>query len=72
MGRVKGNAAGRYYVDECCIGCSICSEIAPRNFRTNHEHGYDYVYKQPQSHNEHQMCDEAMHVCPVNAICIDG
>jgi len=72
MGNIKGNVPGIYGVDERCIGCSICSEIAPRNFRTNHEHGYDYVYKQPQSHKENQMCAEAMDVCPVNAISNDG
>ena len=68
MGRVEGNVPGSYYVNEQCIGCSICSEIAPENFKTNHDEGYDYVYKQPQSQEEKQLCAEAMDVCPVNAI----
>lgn len=68
MGDIKENVPGRYCVDERCIGCFICSEIAPRNFRTDPEHGYDYVYRQPQGQEERRMCAEAMEVCPVNAI----
>jgi ferredoxin len=72
LGNIKENVPGLYYVAERCIGCTICSEIAPRNFRTNHEHGYDYVNQQPQSQEENQMCAEAMGICPVNAIGDDG
>lgn len=70
MGRIVENVPGKYHVDEECIGCFICAEIAPRNFRTNHEEGYDYIYQQPQNEKEEQMCAEAMDVCPVNAIIV--
>jgi ferredoxin len=58
----------RYHVSQQCIGCCICSAIAPRNFRTDHERGLDYVFKQPDSPEEEQLCAEAMDICPVNAI----
>ncbi|MBF0200049.1 MAG: ferredoxin [Desulfamplus sp.] len=66
------NVPGRYYVNDKCIGCAICSEIAPDNFTTNHEDGHDYVYLQPSSEAEEGLCREAMVLCPVNAIGIRG
>jgi ferredoxin len=68
MGILQANIPGKYHVDERCIGCAICSEIAPRNFRFDHEQGYDYVYKQPDNQVEENLCAEAMDICPVNAI----
>jgi ferredoxin len=56
------------YVNDACIGCAICSEIAPDNFRFNHEQGCEYVCKQPASEKEKRLCVEAMDICPVNAI----
>ena len=60
--------SGKYFVNDGCIGCTICSEIAPDNFRFDHEQGCDYVCKQPDTENEECLCDEAMDICPVNAI----
>ena len=68
MGILQANIPGKYHVDECCIGCAICSAIAPQNFRSDHEQGYDYVYKQPDNEVEENLCAEAMDICPVNAI----
>jgi ferredoxin len=58
----------KYHVNQRCIGCRICSAIAPRNFRSDHERGVDYVYKQPTSLEEERLCAEVMDICPVNAI----
>lgn len=69
---LRANRPGKYQVDERCIGCTICSEIAPANFRSDHEHGYDYVYKQPDNALEEGLCAEAMDLCPVNAIGFGG
>jgi ferredoxin len=55
-----------------CIGCTICSEIAPENFRFDHERGCDYVCKQPETEKEESLCVEAMDICPVGAIEIAG
>jgi ferredoxin len=68
MGIIQANIPGKYHVDERCIGCAICSAIAPQNFRSDLEQGYDYVYKQPDNDIEESLCAEAMAICPVNAI----
>ena len=66
------NVPGRYYVDEECIDCNLCSEISPQNFRVNIEEGHDYVHTQPTTDQEEELCLEAMDCCPVEAIGNDG
>lgn len=66
------NVPGKYYVDEDCIDCSLCSEIAPEHFRVHIEKGHDYVYRQPTTIIQEQDCLEAMESCPVEAIGNDG
>ncbi|MBF0376928.1 MAG: ferredoxin [Desulfamplus sp.] len=65
---ITENVSGMFYVDIRCIGCSVCAEIAPSHFATNHDEGYEYVYSQPVSESEINLCKEAMEICPVNAI----
>jgi ferredoxin len=65
---LQANVPGKYQVDERCIGCAICSEIAPHNFCCDHEQGYVYVSKQPGNDKEESLCVEAKDICPVNAI----
>ena len=69
---VKENIAGRYFVDDQCIDCDLCREVAKDNFTRQSEEGYSYVYKQPQSKEEEELCKEAMENCPVEAIGDDG
>ncbi len=70
------NVPGRYYVTKACIGCTLCSEIAPDNFKENGdaESAVDnnYVCKQPETEAEESACREAMESCPANAIGDDG
>ena len=68
MGVFADNCPARYHVNHRCIGCRICSAISPQNFRSNHECGLDYVYKQPNGPEEERLCAEAMDICPVDAI----
>jgi len=68
MDRNRTSTYGIYEVNDDCIGCVICSEIAPDNFRFNHEKGCGYVYKQPDNETEDRHCVEAMDICPVSAI----
>lgn len=68
----KTEISGKYYVNDNCIGCAICSEIAPDNFRFNHEQGCEYVCKQPATEKEEHLCVEAMEICPVSAIEVAG
>jgi len=66
------NVPGKYYVDQECIDCNLCSEIAPDNFTVEEGEGHDYVFKQPASEQEEALCKEAMESCPVESIGQDG
>ena len=70
--RVEENIAGPFYVDSTCIDCDVCRETAPTNFVRSFKHGYSYVGRQPQNEAEYAACEEAMSVCPVEAIGSDG
>ena len=74
--KYKENTPGKYYVAKACIACTLCSEIAPENFRENLDEdlpvGNNYVCKQPESDDELALCREAMDSCPARAIRDDG
>ncbi|MGV3659917.1 MAG: ferredoxin [Prosthecobacter sp.] len=66
------NTSGAYYVDDQCIDCDLCRETAPANFKRDDDGGHSYVYKQPESDDETNLCEEALAGCPVEAIGRDG
>ncbi len=66
------NVPGNFYVDKQCILCSLCSEMAPANFKESAEADHDFVFKQPETPEELKACVEAMKGCPVEAIGDDG
>lgn len=70
------NVPGRFYVTRVCIGCTLCAEIAPASFKENTDLelavGNNYVYRQPETHEEEALCREAMDACPSSAIRDDG
>ena len=68
----EDNAHGRFYVDRECIVCSICSDLAPNNFRLSDDETHYICYKQPENDEEEDNCMEAMESCPVEAIGDDG
>ena len=70
--RVPDNAPGKFYVDSQCIDCDVCRDTAQDNFTRNDDNGYSFVYKQPQTQEELNLCIEAMDSCPVEAIGNDG
>ena len=70
--RLPENANGEFYVDSQCIDCDVCRDTAPSNFTRHDENDYSYVYKQPETFEERELCDEAMAACPVEAIGSDG
>ena len=68
-------AAGKkvsFYVDRECILCSVCEEVAPKNFRMNDDESHDICFKQPENEAELEECYEAMESCPVEAIGDNG
>ena len=68
----EDNVPGKFYVDEQCIDCDLCRETAPGCFKRNDDGGYSFVYKQPESEDEREACQEALEGCPVEAIGEDG
>lgn len=70
--RLKDNVRGKFYVDRECIDCDVCRDTAPKNFTRNDDNGYSFVYKQPETKEEIELCEEAMNACPVEAIGDDG
>lgn len=70
--RVEENAPGEFYVDSACIDCDVCRDTAPDNFTRSDDNGYSYVFKQPETAEERELCAEALSACPVEAIGNDG
>jgi ferredoxin len=70
--KLSDNTPGKFFVDRQCIDCDVCRDTAPSNFTRNDENGYSYVYKQPDSEDEIEICEEAMNACPVEAIGDEG
>ena len=68
--KVSENVPGKYYVDSDCIVCGVCESTAPEHFKMTAEHAF--VYKQPETDPETDKCEEALSVCPVNAIGNNG
>ena len=68
------NTKGKYYVDDTCISCDACHGEAPEFFvqSTEDSTGHSYVLKQPDSAKELEICENALTVCPVDAIGNDG
>lgn len=70
--KVAENVPGPYYCDYSCIACHLCVDTAPENFKMNDDDSNAYVYKQPETDEEIELCEEALDLCPVNAIGNDG
>lgn len=70
--KLTENRSGKFYVDRNCIDCDVCRDTSPANFTRNDENGYSYVWKQPETPEEFEQCEEALNACPVEAIGDDG
>ena len=57
----------KYKVSEKCIACRACVEVASENFAIN-DKNIAYLKKQPENSEDEQNCQEALEVCPVEAI----
>ncbi|HVG38158.1 MAG TPA: ferredoxin, partial [Pyrinomonadaceae bacterium] len=64
--RLTQNIAGNFYVDETCIDCDTCRQLAPATFR---DHGdQSSVYHQPQTPEETRRALMAIVACPTASI----
>jgi ferredoxin len=66
------NIKGKYYVDRACIACDACVTTAPDHFGMDENDGHAFLFKQPATDEEIEMCEEAIEGCPVEAIGSDG
>lgn len=64
--RLPENVPGDFYVDESCIDCDACRQIAPTIFRDHGEQSS--VYRQPQSEAEVHGALKAIVACPTSSI----
>jgi glyoxylase-like metal-dependent hydrolase (beta-lactamase superfamily II)/ferredoxin len=64
--RLPQNIAGDFFVDETCIDCDACRQIAPRTFR---DHGdQSSVYRQPETSVEIHQALKSLVACPTGSI----
>ena len=52
-------------VNDKCIGCGVCESLAKTIFKVD---GVSKVIKQPETPEEQAACEQAINVCPVQAI----
>ncbi len=67
--KVAENVEGPFYVEDGCIQCGNCAEVAPENFTQGEK--YYYVCKQPENDEEISNCLRALWKCPAEAIMED-
>jgi glyoxylase-like metal-dependent hydrolase (beta-lactamase superfamily II)/ferredoxin len=64
--RLKENAPGPLYVDETCIDCDTCRQMAPEIY--GETRGLSYVMRQPESPDERMRALQALVACPTASI----
>ncbi|MAH81435.1 MAG: ferredoxin [Rickettsiales bacterium] len=62
------NVKGSYYVNDDCIACDTCVDIACDFFKLTPDYDHAYVYNQPENKDDLKKCNEALDTCPVAAI----
>lgn len=70
--KLEENIDGAYYVDDECIGCRLCVNEAPENFKMKNDDSTAYAFKQPENDEEKTACENALDACPADAIGNDG
>jgi glyoxylase-like metal-dependent hydrolase (beta-lactamase superfamily II)/ferredoxin len=64
--RLPENADGDFFVDDTCIDCDACRQIAPETFR---EHGaHSIVHRQPETEDDTRRALMALVACPTASI----
>ena len=70
--RLPVNAPGRFYTDDSCIDCDMCRQTAPDNFARSDEIHLSFVFHQPSTPDEEELCRMALDGCPTDSIGDDG
>jgi glyoxylase-like metal-dependent hydrolase (beta-lactamase superfamily II)/ferredoxin len=64
--RLPQNVAGDFYVDDTCIDCDACRQLAPATFRDHGEQSS--VYRQPETEEETHQALLSLIACPTASI----
>jgi len=68
--RLPQNVSGTFFVDDTCIDCDACRQIAPTVFRDHG--GQSSVYHQPSRNGELDLALKALITCPTASIGAPG
>ena len=60
------NISGDFFVNERCIDCDVCRQLAPQIFGASGDHSF--VRQQPDTFEEHRNALRALLTCPTGAI----
>ncbi len=66
--RLDENASGAFFVDDSCIDCGACREIAPAVFGRSHRRGQSLVVAQPEGPETEHRALMAQVACPTASI----
>lgn len=64
--KVPESIEGEFFVDETCINCDTCRQLAPETFGDTGE--FSFVRHQPGSGDETRRATQALLACPVGSI----
>ena len=68
MARLAENADGDFYVDDTCIDCDLCRQLAPASFARSDRMGQSIVSTQPRDDRERHRALMALVTCPTSSI----
>ena len=64
--QVSENVPGEFFVDETCINCDTCRQIAPETFDDTGD--YSFVFAQPDTDEKTRHAIQALLACPTGSI----
>jgi glyoxylase-like metal-dependent hydrolase (beta-lactamase superfamily II)/ferredoxin len=66
--RLPVNAPGEFFVDDSCIDCDTCRQIAPAVFGRSEVDAQSYVTAQPETEAARMRAAQALVACPTSSI----
>ena len=66
--RLNENAPGDYFVDQSCIDCDTCRQVAPEIYLRLDTVGQSVVHRQPETAAERRRAAMALVACPTASI----
>src|SRR5258708_19426091 len=66
--RVPENVPGRFFVDNSCIDCDLCRQLAPQTFAESTLGSRSFVFQQPASDEQQHRAMMALVACPTASI----